>query len=150
MDGGTDIVFNSVASPRLKIRVQSEDRLYLEDPEIIRGKSIPVEKESFKYWTLFIPRHVSSERLEKNDHDRWNNFPHYTHTEKYERGPCEPSLAMYKRIRRLINYVHTTPYFNGILLIMAIKSWSVHVTCFHFSYWQLQKFANSGYNLLVP
>ena len=28
-------------------------------------------------------------------YDRWNNIPHYTHTEKYGREPCEPSLTSY-------------------------------------------------------
>ena len=28
-------------------------------------------------------------------YDRWNNIPHYTQTEKYGRGPCEPSLTSY-------------------------------------------------------
>ena len=28
-------------------------------------------------------------------YDKWNNIPHYTQTEKYGRGPCEPSLNSY-------------------------------------------------------
>ena len=28
-------------------------------------------------------------------YDKWNNIPHYTQTEKYGRGPCEPSLTSY-------------------------------------------------------
>ena len=28
-------------------------------------------------------------------YDRWNNIRHYTQTEKYGRGPCEPSLTSF-------------------------------------------------------
>ena len=28
-------------------------------------------------------------------YEKWNNIPHYTKTEKYGRGPCEPSLTSY-------------------------------------------------------
>ena len=31
----------------------------------------------------------------KDLYDKWNNIPHYTQTEIYGRGACEPSLTSY-------------------------------------------------------
>ena len=38
-------------------------------------------------------------------YDRWNSIPHYAQTEKYGRGPCEPSLTSYYAHHSRINHV---------------------------------------------
>ena len=53
------------------------------------------DRSADKMFSISVISMVDCLLLQLLIYDRWNNIPHYTQTEKYGKGPCEPSLTSY-------------------------------------------------------